>query len=125
MATKSRELPAATESTLAGALTAVDAAVPAAAAAGGAVAGALAWDAGTAYKHVATDYSKSTGTTTIHSTKTRQNKGGKSVGDEFRNEGSKEPGSAWSRLSLQSDERKVTYSSALPRRIRPLLSFSG
>lgn len=62
VATKSRELPAAAESTLAGALTAVDAAVPAAAAAGGAVAGALAWDAGAAYKHVATDYSKSTGT---------------------------------------------------------------
>lgn len=61
---------------MAGALAAVGAAVPAAAAAGGAVAGALARDAGAAYKHVATDYSKNTGTKTIHSTKTRQNKGG-------------------------------------------------
>lgn len=71
--------------------------MPAAAAAGGAVAGALAWDAGAAYKHVATDYSKNTGTKTIHSTKASQNKVGKkkiieSVGDEFRNKRRKEQG---------------------------------
>lgn len=103
---------------MAAALTAVDAAVPATAAAGGAVAGALAWDAGAAYKHVATDYLKNTGTKTIHSTKTRQNKtkqwgGGRggieNVGDEFKNKGREEQGSVWSHLSLQSDERKVAY----------------